>query len=130
VRHLLIGFCSGSGLVADHASKRLHCLLAQRPEFKKGDYAGALKAALADEDGLLLESFKHESAEPAMSGSTAAICLINLTEGELVVSNLGDSHVLLAERDPKTECPYHIVGVSPPLSTKEGRLIAVIHWFD
>jgi hypothetical protein len=65
-----------------------------------------------------------------MSGSTAAICLINLTEGELVVSNLGDSHVLLAERDPKTECPYHIVGVSPPLSTKEGRLIAVIHWFD
>jgi hypothetical protein len=49
-----------------------------------------------------------------MSGSTAAICLINLTEGELVVSNLGDSHVLLAERDPKTECPYHIVGVSPP----------------
>ncbi|KAJ5386220.1 hypothetical protein N7509_008761 [Penicillium cosmopolitanum] len=98
----------GSGLVADHASKRLHRLLAQRPEFKQGDYTGALKAALADEDGLLLESFKHDSAEPALSGSTAAICLINLTAGELVVSNLGDSHVLLAERDPKTECPYHI----------------------
>lgn len=69
-----------------------------------------MKAALADEDGLLLESFKHDSVEPAMSGSTAAICFINLTVGELVVSNLGDSHVILAERDPKTECPYHIVG--------------------
>jgi hypothetical protein len=113
----LIGHCSGSGLVADHASKWLHRLLALRPEFEQGDYAEALKAALADEDGLLLESFKHDSAEPALSGSTAAICLINLTAGELVVSNLGDSHVLLAERDPKTECPYHIVGVYPPLSS-------------
>ncbi|KAJ5235378.1 uncharacterized protein N7469_004546 [Penicillium citrinum] len=98
----------GSGLVAEHASKRLHRLLAQRPEFERGDYAGAMKAVLADEDGLLLESFKHDSVEPAMSGSTAAICFINLTVGELVVSNLGDSHVILAERDPKTECPYHI----------------------
>jgi len=69
-----------------------------------------MKAALADEDGLLLESFKHDSVEPAMSGSTAAICFINLTVGELVVSNLGDSHAILAERDPKTECPYHVVG--------------------
>ncbi|OQE28504.1 hypothetical protein PENSTE_c003G02096 [Penicillium steckii] len=98
----------GSGLVAEHASKRLHRLLAQRPEFERGDYAGAMKAALADEDGLLLESFKHDSVEPAMSGSTAAICFINLTVGDLVVSNLGDSHVILAERDPKTEYPYHI----------------------
>ncbi|KAJ5103823.1 hypothetical protein N7532_004352 [Penicillium argentinense] len=98
----------GSGLVAVHASKRLHCLLAQRPEFAQGDYAGAIKAALADEDALLLESFKHDSAEPAISGSTVAICLINLTTGELVVSNLGDSHVILAERDPKRECAYHI----------------------
>jgi serine/threonine protein phosphatase PrpC len=51
----------------------------------------------------------RESVEPAVSGSTVAVCLINLTAGELVVSNLGDSHVILAERDPKTEYPYHIV---------------------
>jgi serine/threonine protein phosphatase PrpC len=68
-----------------------------------------MKGALADEDGLLLDRFMRESVEPAVSGSTVAMCLINLTTGELVVSNLGDSHVILAERDPKTEYPYHIV---------------------
>ncbi|KAJ5703401.1 hypothetical protein N7493_011790 [Penicillium malachiteum] len=98
----------GSGLVSEHASKQLHHLLTKRPEFQKGDYAAAIKAALADEDALLLESFRNDSTEPAISGSTAAVCLVNLTQGELVVSNLGDSHVILAERDPKTDRPYHI----------------------
>ena len=100
---------SGSAWVAENASMRLHHLLAKRPELEKGDYAAALTAALADEDALLLESFKNDSAEPAISGSTAAICLVNLTQGELVVCNIGDSHVILAERDPKTNHPYHIV---------------------
>jgi hypothetical protein len=68
-----------------------------------------MKAALADEDGVLLDNFMRESVEPAVSGSTVAVCLVNLTTGELVVSNLGDSHVILAERDPKTEYPYHVV---------------------
>ncbi|KAJ5805523.1 uncharacterized protein N7503_003125 [Penicillium pulvis] len=98
----------GSALVAEHASKRLHHLLATRPELETGDYVAALKAALADEDALLLERFNSDSAEPAISGSTAAVCLVNLTQGELIVSNLGDSHVILAERDPKTDRPYHI----------------------
>lgn len=97
---------SGSGLVSEHASQTLHHLLAKRPEFERGDYALAIKAALRDEDSLLLERFKYE---PAISGSTAAVSFINLTTGELVVSNLGDSHVILAERDPHTEHPYHIV---------------------
>lgn len=105
----LIIVCSGSGLVADHASRNLHHLLAKRAEFDQGDYVAAIKGALSDEDGILLETFKHETAEPAMSGSTVATCFVNLTKGELVVSNLGDSHVILAERDPKTEHPYHIV---------------------
>lgn len=99
---------SGSGLVSEHASQTLHHLLARRPEFEQGDYALAIKAALRDEDNLLLERFRHESAEPAISGSTAAVSFLNLTTGELVVSNLGDSHVILAERDPRTEHPYHI----------------------
>ncbi|KAJ5628900.1 hypothetical protein N7490_011128, partial [Penicillium lividum] len=98
----------GSSSVADHASKELHHLLAKRPELRKGDYSGAIKAAMVDEDALLLERFKHDTAEPAISGSTAAICLLNLTQGELVVCNLGDSHVILAERDPKTDRPYHV----------------------
>lgn len=83
--------------------------MAARPELETGDYVAALKAALADEDALLLERFNSDSAEPAISGSTAAVCLVNLTQGELIVSNLGDSHVILAERDPKTDRPYHIV---------------------
>ncbi|KAJ5130363.1 uncharacterized protein N7515_006402 [Penicillium bovifimosum] len=98
----------GSGLVSDHLKDSLHNLLAQRPEFEKDDWATAIKAALAEEDRILLERFKNESFEPAVSGSTVAMCCINLTHGELVVSNLGDSHVILAERDPKTEHPYHV----------------------
>lgn len=80
-----------------------------------------MKAALADEDGVLLDNFMRESVEPAVSGSTVAVCLVNLTTGELVVSNLGDSHVILAERDPKTEYPYHVVWafVTQPRKTEQ-----------
>lgn len=60
-------------------------------------------------DGELLETFKHKTSEPAMSGSTVAVCFVNLTTGDFIVSNLGDSCVILAERDPKTDRPYHIV---------------------
>lgn len=100
---------SGSGLVSDQVSQTLHHLLAKRPEFERGEWTAAIKAALEEEDSILLERFKLESIEPALSGSTVAVCCINLTVGELLVSNLGDSHVILAERDPKTEYPYHIV---------------------
>lgn len=102
---------SGSDLVSDHAKRNLHVLLAKRPEFDTGDYEGAMKGALSDEDAVLLESYKGETTEPAIAGSTVAICLLNLTKGDLVVGNLGDSHVILAERDPRTGQPYHIVSV-------------------
>lgn len=100
---------SGSELVSEHASRNLHALLAKRPEFDEGKYDEALKNALADEDGILLENFRTKSTEPAVAGSTVAICFINLTKGEMVVANLGDSHVVLAERDSRGERPYHIV---------------------
>ncbi|KAJ6131532.1 Protein phosphatase 2C [Penicillium sp. IBT 18751x] len=98
----------GSDLVSEHATKNLHGLLARRPELKEGEYVQAIKGAMADEDALLMDDFKHDYAEPGLSGSTVAMCLINLTQGELICSNLGDSHVIFAERDPKTEMPYHI----------------------
>lgn len=107
--------CSGSGVVSEHAKKTLHGLLAQRPELKEGEYAQAIKGAMADEDALLMDNFKYEYAEAALSGSTVALCLINLTQGELICSNLGDSHIIFAERDPKTETPYHIVSNASPL---------------
>lgn len=118
---------SGSGLVSDHASKNLHKLLTKRSEFDDGDYVAAMKAALADEDGILLDSFRVETSEPAVSGSTVAACLMNLTKGELVVSNLGDSHVILAERNPQTEHPYHIVSDKshPPIPSPYQELISM-----
>lgn len=100
---------SGSELVSEHASRNLHLIFAKRPEFDKGDYEGAIKGALTDEDGVLLNNFKTKTNEPAISGSTVAICFVNLTKGEMVVANLGDSHVILAERDPRSDHPYHIV---------------------
>lgn len=96
-------------MVSEQLHKSLHHLLARRPEFEQGDWAAAIKAALAEEDNILLDRFEHESAEPAISGSTVAMCCLSLTKGELMVSNLGDSHVILAERDRNTEHPYHIV---------------------
>ncbi|KAJ5184976.1 hypothetical protein N7491_007156 [Penicillium cf. griseofulvum] len=98
----------GSALVSEHVNNTMHHLLGRRPELARDDWAGAIKAALAEEDRILLDTFKYQSVEPAISGSTVAICCINLTKGELVISNLGDTHVILAERDLQTEHPYHI----------------------
>lgn len=103
---------SGSEIVAEHASRNLHHLLSKRPEFDQGDYEGALKGALADEDGLLLEKFQKETTEFAAAGSTVALCFFNMSTGELVVANLGDSHAILAERNPKTEDAFQVVSVA------------------
>lgn len=101
---------SGSELVAEHASKNLHTLIVKRPEFERGDYEGAIKGALEDEDAILLESFmKDNNTEPAVVGSTVALCFVNLTKGIMVVGNLGDSHIILAQRDASTEMPHNIV---------------------
>ncbi|KAJ6138027.1 hypothetical protein N7471_004513 [Penicillium samsonianum] len=116
----------GSGLVSEQVNNSLHHLLGRRPEFERDDWAAAIKAALAEEDSILLDRFKYESAEPAISGSTVAICCVNLTKGELLVSNLGDSHVIFAERDPKTEHPYHIrrltVAHKPSIPSEKTRI--------
>lgn len=112
---------SGSELVSDHASRNLHLLLAKRPEFDQGDYEAATRGALIDEDAVLLETFNNLTTEPAVSGSTVALCFVNLTKGDLVVANLGDSHVILAERDNRTDHPSHIV-------SEEGLLIPKGFW--
>ncbi|KAF4217368.1 hypothetical protein CNMCM8980_007928 [Aspergillus fumigatiaffinis] len=98
----------GSELVSDHASRNLHLLLAKRPEFDQGDYEAAIRGALIDEDAVLLDTFNNLTTEPAVSGSTVALCFVNLTKGDLVVANLGDSHVILAERDNRTDHPSQI----------------------
>ena len=120
---------SGTALVSDHASRDLHALIAKQPEFDVGDYEGAIKGALAQEDATLLDS-KIDSAEATQSGSTVAICLINLTKGDLVVANLGDSHVMLAERQPKSGKPYHMVSEIVLLPTsRKVHLIFIFFFF-
>lgn len=100
--------CSGSDVVAEHASHNLHLLLTKRPEFYRMDYEAAIKGALADEDALL-ERLQDKSMEAAVSGSTVALCFVNLSTGDLVVGNLGDSLAVLADRDPKTNLSYSVV---------------------
>lgn len=117
----------GSDLVAEHASKNLHTLLVKRPEFEKGDYEGAIKGALEDEDGILLESFMNDkNTEPAVVGSTVALCFVNLTKGVLVVGNLGDSHIILAQRNASNEMPYNVQRLTrshkPGLPSEKARI--------
>ena len=86
-------------------------LLAKRPEFDRGDYEAAIKGALEDEDSILLGSFRKHNTKPAVSGSTVALGFVNLSTGDLVVANLGDSHVVLAEREPMTDRAFNIVSL-------------------
>jgi serine/threonine protein phosphatase PrpC len=44
-----------------------------------------------------------ENAGPVISGSTVALCLVNLTKGVIVIGNVGDSHIFLARRDEGSE---------------------------
>ncbi|KAJ9223498.1 hypothetical protein DTO271D3_1579 [Paecilomyces variotii] len=98
----------GSASVAEHARKNLPRLLVKRPEFEAGDYETAIAEAFVDEDEDLLNKFMSHSTEPAVSGSTVALCFANLTKGILVVGNLGDSHIVLAERDLSGGKPINV----------------------
>jgi serine/threonine protein phosphatase PrpC len=98
-------------------------LLAKRPEFAQGDYEAAIRGALIDEDAVLLDTFNNLTTEPAVSGSTVALCFVNLTKGDLVVANLGDSHVILAERNHRTDHPSQIVSEERLLVPKRFWLI-------
>lgn len=63
----------------------------------------AIRNAIEKEESLLLEEFcKEKEEEYALSGSTAAVCLVDLTNGMLVVGNLGDSHILLGKNEDES----------------------------
>ncbi|KAL6238232.1 hypothetical protein BDW75DRAFT_247638 [Aspergillus navahoensis] len=92
----------GTGVVSSHAKQHVSRLLVESDEFKNGKYEQAMQAAIEKEDKLLLQSFHEGQDSFATSGSTASMALIDLKKGVLVVGNIGDSHVLMAERDPET----------------------------
>ncbi|QKX62799.1 uncharacterized protein TRUGW13939_09964 [Talaromyces rugulosus] len=93
----------GSAMVSEHVRQNILRLLVERPEFSQGDYEIAITKAFAEEDALLLKHAMDEDIEPVVAGSTVALCLVNLTKGIMVVGNVGDSHILLAKRDPQDE---------------------------
>lgn len=97
-------------MVSEHVRQNIPRLLVGRPEFSQGDYEIAMTRAFAEEDALLLKHVMEEDIQPVIAGSTVALCLINLTKGIMVVGNVGDSHILLAKRDPLDESIVWQVG--------------------
>ena len=97
-------------MVSEHVRQNILRLLVERPEFSQGDYEIAITRAFAEEDALLLKHAMDEDIEPVIAGSTVALCLVNLTKGIMVVGNVGDSHILLAKRDPQDESIVWQVG--------------------
>jgi serine/threonine protein phosphatase PrpC len=67
------------------------------------DYTKAIKSALEEEEALLLEEYDSGQDENAFSGSTVAICLVDLSSGILTTGNLGDSHVILGEAEGSSD---------------------------
>ncbi|GKZ85623.1 hypothetical protein AnigIFM56816_011593 [Aspergillus niger] len=68
-------------------------------ELRQGNYESAIEQAIQAEEEELLQGFWAGEELFAVAGSTAALVVVNLTRGILVVANLGDSHVLLGEAD-------------------------------
>ncbi|BCR98542.1 PP2C family serine/threonine-protein phosphatase [Aspergillus luchuensis] len=88
-----------SDKVAEHASKNIRRLLTKSRELRQGNYESAIEQAIQAEEKELLQGFWAGEELFAVAGSTAALVVVNLTRGILVVANLGDSHVLLGEDD-------------------------------
>jgi serine/threonine protein phosphatase PrpC len=103
---------SGSHIVAKHAQRTMLQYLLESQEFRKGNYEQAMQAAIDKEEKTLFKEFRAGSDKFAVSGSTVSIAVVNLTSGILVVGNLGDSHVLMAERDLNNGALKSIVCIS------------------
>ncbi|OGM40288.1 protein phosphatase 2C family protein [Aspergillus bombycis] len=87
----------GSSKVSKHANENIQRFLQESPELESGRYEEAIQEALKKEEAALLKGFRAGEEKFATSGSTAALALVNLTQGVLVVGNLGDSHILMAD---------------------------------
>lgn len=77
--------------MAEHAKNNLISAIDRRLAICD-DYEQAIKDAMVEEDTAIR---KTGMLQP---GSTAALALVNVKEGFVVVGDLGDSHVVLAER--------------------------------
>ncbi|CAK44564.1 phosphatase 2C-like domain-containing protein [Aspergillus niger] len=78
-------------------------------ELRQGNYESAIERAIQAEEEELLQGFWAGEELFAVAGSTAALVVVNLTRGILVVANLGDSHVLLGEADGEDHTSLKVV---------------------
>ncbi|BAE61257.1 unnamed protein product [Aspergillus oryzae RIB40] len=89
--------------VSKHANENILRFLQESPELESGRYEEAIKEAIKKEEAELLKDFRDGEEQFATSGSTAALALVNLTQGFLVIGNLGDSHILMADYTSSSE---------------------------
>ncbi|KAL4819692.1 phosphatase 2C-like domain-containing protein [Aspergillus spinulosporus] len=92
----------GTGIVSHHAKEHIPLLLFESDAFRNGNFEQAMQAAIDKEDELLLQGLREGQNFFATSGSTASLAIVDMKKGVLVVGNIGDSHILMAERDPQT----------------------------
>jgi serine/threonine protein phosphatase PrpC len=85
---------SGGSEVAEHAKTHLISTVDRRLAICD-DYEQAIKDAMIEEDTTIRRTGMLQP------GSTAALAVVNVKEGFVVVGDLGDSHVVLAERVPE-----------------------------
>ncbi|GIK07596.1 hypothetical protein Aspvir_003262 [Aspergillus viridinutans] len=89
----------GSRKVAQHAARHIRELLFEGDALQAGRYEDAIRQAIRKEEEMLLEECQDGEDKFAIAGSTVSVVIINLTQGVMVVGNLGDSHVLMGECD-------------------------------
>jgi serine/threonine protein phosphatase PrpC len=87
----------GGAAAASHAARHLHEILFASPTFQAGQYEQALHNAFRDEDKTMLRSMQAKGN--VTSGSTAVVCVLDITASRLVVANAGDSRAVLARRE-------------------------------
>lgn len=79
----------GGAKIAEYAGNHLHKYIINRPEFKEGQVALAMKQAFLELDTVMLN---EESLKNEQSGSTAVTIIIK--ENDLYCANVGDSRAV------------------------------------
>ena len=109
---------SGGSLAVNQIEQEMSTVLQNHLEsnMSSHQYQDALKNALKDQDAALLATGMSQQ------GSTATIALLDTASGLLVTADLGDSHIILANRQPDEQPVWNVSRLSvlqTPSSTME-----------
>lgn len=115
---LLLTMTSGGSLAVNQIEQEMSSVLESHLEsdMSSHQYQDALENALKDQDAALLATgMSHQ-------GSTAAIALLDTARGLIVSADLGDSHIVLANKQPDEPLVWNVSRLSVlqnPSSTME-----------